>query len=191
MFKLKDKLKFINISQDYLKYLHDHCSEVYYKQFNYDNKPYLGILINNENNQYVIPLSSAKEKHKLWKNTDTNRFLVYENCDKSSLSKNAIYKENPDGSIKHILSAIDLKKMIPVKEGIYSIVDLVAKQNDTTEERNYKNLLNKEYSFCLKILPSIIQKANKLYNKQIETGKIIKFCCDFKLIEEKCNQYKV
>jgi protein AbiQ len=191
MFKLKDKLKFINISQDYLKYLHDHCSEVYYKQFNYDNKPYLGILINNENNQYVIPLSSAKEKHKLWKNTDTNRFLVYENCDKSSLSKNAIYKENPDGSIKHILSAIDLKKMIPVKEGIYSIVDLVAKQNDTTEERNYKNLLNKEFSFCLKILPSIIQKANKLYNKQIETGKIIKFCCDFKLIEEKCDQYKV
>ena len=191
MFKLKDKLKFINISQDYFKYLHDHCSEVYYKQFNYDNKPYLGILINNENNQYVIPLSSAKEKHKLWKNTDTNRFLVYENCDKSSLSKNAIYKENPDGSIKHILSAIDLKKMIPVKEGIYSIVDLVAKQNDTTEERNYKNLLNKEFSFCLKILPSIIQKANKLYNKQIETGKIIKFCCDFKLIEEKCDQYKV
>lgn len=191
MFKLKDKLKFINISQDYLKYLHNHCSEVYYKQFNYDNKPYLGILINNENNQYVIPLSSAKEKHKLWKNTDTNRFLVYENCDKSSLSKNAIYKENPDGSIKHILSAIDLKKMIPVKEGIYSIVDLVGKQNDTTEERNYKNLLNKEYSFCLKILPSIIQKANKLYNKQIETGKIIKFCCDFKLIEEKCDQYKV
>ena len=191
MFKLKDKLKFINISQDYLKYLHDHCSEVYYKQFNYDNKPYLGILINNENNQYVIPLSSAKEKHKLWKNIDANRFLVYENCDKSSLSKNAIYKENPDGSIKHILSAIDLKKMIPVKEGIYSIVDLVGKQNDTTEERNYKNLLNKEYSFCLKILPSIIQKANKLYNKQIETGKIIKFCCDFKLIEEKCNQYQV
>lgn len=81
--------------------------------------------------------------------------------------------------------------MIPVKEGIYSIVDLVAKQKDTTEERNYKNLLNKEFSFCLKILPSIIQKANKLYNKQIETGKIIKFCCDFKLIEEKCDQYKV
>ena len=35
------------------------------------------------------------------------------------------------------------------------------------------------------------EKANKLYNKQIETGKIIKFCCDFKLIEEKCDQYKV
>jgi len=36
MFKLKDKLKFININQDYLKYLHECCSEVYYKQFNYD-----------------------------------------------------------------------------------------------------------------------------------------------------------
>jgi len=50
MFKLKDKLKFININQDYLKYLHECCSEVYYKQFNYVNKPYLGILINEDNN---------------------------------------------------------------------------------------------------------------------------------------------
>ncbi|MBR3813125.1 MAG: type III toxin-antitoxin system ToxN/AbiQ family toxin [Spirochaetaceae bacterium] len=190
MFKLKEKLTFININQDYLKYLHENCSEVYYKKIGYDKKPYLGILINEDNNQYVIPLSSAKEKHKSWKNIDTDRFLIFENCDKSALSRNAIYKENPDGTAKHILSVIDLKKMLPIKDGLYTRVDLIANQQDSVEERNYKNLMNKEFSFCLKILPSIIQKANKIYSKQIETGNIIKFCCDFKLLEKLCRLYK-
>ena len=174
----------------YLKYLHQHCSEVYYKQIGYDNKPYLGILINEDENQYVIPLSSAKEKHKSWKNIETDRFLIYENCLKSSLSQNAIYTEKSDGYVKHILSVIDLKKMLPIKDGLYSKVDLTANQNDSAETKNYKNLLNKEFSFCLKILPSIIQKANKLYTKQMKTGNVTKFCCDFKLLEVKCKEYK-
>ncbi len=189
MFCLKGKLTFININQDYLKYLHESCPEVYYKPVSYANKPYLGILVNENNNQYVIPLSSAKEKHKSWKNIETDRFLIYENCDKALLSKNAIYKENTDGSVKHIFSVLDLKKMIPIKDGLYTKVDLVVNSNDSIEVRNYKNLMNKEYSFCLKILTSIIQKANKLYNKQILTGKVIKFCCDFKLLEEKCKKF--
>ena len=49
--------------------------------------------------------------------------------------------------------------------------------------------MNKEFAFCIKILPLIIQKANKLYYKQISTGKIAKFCCDFKLLEEKSGEY--
>lgn len=116
MFKLKDKLKFININQDYLKYLHECCSEVYYKQFNYVNKPYLGILINEDKNQYVIPLSSAKEKHKNWKNIDTDRFLRYENCPKSTISKKAVYKENKDGTVTISMTA-GVGKDLKVAEG--------------------------------------------------------------------------
>ena len=71
MFKLKEKLTFINVNQDYLKMLHDACSEVYYKSYGYDNKPYIGILIDKNDRKYVIPLSSAKEKHKTWKNVNT------------------------------------------------------------------------------------------------------------------------
>ena len=190
MFFLKDKLIFIHINQNYLKYLHDNCSEVYYKPIGYGNKPYLGILINQEKNQYIIPLSSAKEKHKTWKNIDTDRFLIYENCSKNNLSTSAIYTTNTDGSVKHILSIIDLKKMLPIKDGLYSKVDLTLKANDSRALRNYKNLMNKEYSFCLKIISLIIQKANKLYEKQMKTGKIGKFCCDFKLLEQKCSEYK-
>ena len=119
MFTLEGKLTFINIDQSYLKKLHDACSEVYYKPSGYENKPYIGILINKNDRKYVIPLSSAKEKHKTWKNV-----------------------------------------------------------------KKYKDLLNKEYSFCLKVIDEVIGKANKLYDKQMATGKVVKFCCDFKALEE-------
>ena len=71
------------------------------------------------------------------------------------------------------------------------MLDLIKRQSDSIEDRNYKNLLNKEFAFCVKMLPLIIQKANKLYNKQISTGLIKKFCCDFRLLEEKCKEYKL
>lgn len=119
MFILEGKLTFINIDQSYLKKLHDACSEVYYKPSGYENKPYIGILINKNDRKYVIPLSSAKEKHKTWKNV-----------------------------------------------------------------KKYKDLLNKEYSFCLKVIDEVIGRANKLYDKQMATGKVVKFCCDFKALEE-------
>ena len=119
MFILEGKLTIINIEQSYLKKLHDACSEVYYKPSGYENKPYIGILINKNDRKYVIPLSSAKEKHKTWKNV-----------------------------------------------------------------KKYKDLLNKEYSFCLKVIDEVIGRANKLYDKQMATGKVVKFCCDFKALEE-------
>ena len=191
MFSLKGKLTFININQDYLKYLHDFCSEVYYKPIGYERKPYIGILVQGSGLEYVSPLSSAKEKHKAWKNVEADRFLIYENCDKSFVATRAVCKENGDGSMKHILSVIDLKKMIPIKDGLYTKVDLTANSDDTVEVRNYKNLMNKEFAFCVKILSQIIQKASKLYEKQMATKKFIKFCCDFQLFEEKCGEYEV
>lgn len=189
MFSIKESLQFININQDYLKYMNSFCSEVYYKPTNYDNKPYLGILLNQNGIEYVIPLTSAKEKHKSWKNVESDRFLIFENSTKSAISQKAIFIENKDGIVKHILSAIDLKKMFPVKECVYSKVDLIINQNDSIETKNYKNLMNKEFSFCVGILDSILQKATKLYDKQMKTGKVIPFCCNFKLLEEKCKEW--
>lgn len=61
MFSLKKNLKFITIDQKYLKTLHDSCSEVYYKPSGYESKPYIGILVEDNGIEYVIPLSSAKE----------------------------------------------------------------------------------------------------------------------------------
>ncbi len=77
MFQLEGNLKFVNVDMAYLKHLHEVCDEVFYKSTNYDNKPYLGILINNNGRKYVLPLTSAKEKHKSWKDSYPDRFLVY------------------------------------------------------------------------------------------------------------------
>lgn len=191
MFSLKKNLKFITIDQKYLKTLHDSCREVYYKSSGYESKPYIGILVEDNGIEYAIPLSSAKEKHKAWKNVDTDRFLIFENCENAESGTKDIYVKNGDGTFKHILSVMDLKKMIPIKTGLYSEVDLNPSKNDSTAEKKYKVLLNIEYTFCLKIIDSVIQKATKLYQKQISTGKVIKFCCDFKLLEDKCREYKV
>ena len=190
MFSLQKNLKFITVNQNYLKYLHDSCEEVYYKPAGYERKPYIGILVQENGIEYVIPLSSAKEKHKTWKNVDIDRFLIFETSEKTENGSKDIYVKNADGTFKHILSVIDLKKMIPIKEGLYSEVDLNPSEIDSPTEKKYKVLLNIEYSFCLKIIDSIIQKATKLYDKQMKTGKVIKFCCDFKMLEEKCREYK-
>ena len=33
-------------------------------------------------------------------------------------------------------------------------------------------------------IDEVIGKANKLYDKQMSTGKVVKFCCNFKTLEE-------
>lgn len=183
MFTLDGNLTFINIDQNYLKKLHDTCSEVYYKASCYENKPYIGILINKNDRKYVIPLTSAKEKHKSWKNVDKDCYLIYEIAKESSMGQNDIWVKADEDNVKHILSVIDIKKMIPVIEGVYSRVNINPEDIDTEEIKKYKDLLHKEYIFCLKIIDQVIDKVNKLYNKQIATGKIARFCCDFKALE--------
>lgn len=78
---------------------------------------------------------------------------------------------------------IDIKKMIPVVDGVYSIVNINSEPDDTDKIKKYKDLLNKEYIFCLKIKDDVLEKADRLYCKQMRTGKIAKFCCNFKALE--------
>lgn len=67
------------------------------------------------------------------------------------MSENSIWTETNDPHVvKHILSIIDIKKMIPVKESTYSVVNLNRSPLDTLRETKYKDLLNKDYSFSAK-----------------------------------------
>jgi len=192
MFCFDGNLKFVNIDQNYMKVLNRACPEVYYKSEGYENKPYIGILINEANRSYVIPLSSAKEKHKNWKNVNQECYLIYEYALKSKMGDTDIWVQEIEGNtVKHIMSVIDIKKMIPIKSGVYKEVNMNKQDSDTPEIVKYKDLINKEYSFCLKILGDLIKKSNKLYDSQMTTGKVKKFCCDFKILEQACDTYKV
>lgn len=189
MFTLDGNMTFINVDQTYLSKLHEVCSEVYYKSSNYDNKPYIGILINNNGRKYVIPLSSAKEKHKTWKDVEKDCFRIYEIVQKSKVKEGDIWISIDEQKVKQIFSVMDIKKMIPIKEGVYHRVNINPDENDTEKVKKYKDLLNREYIFCLKIIDDVIVKANKLYDKQMATGKISKFCCDFKALEKVADEY--
>lgn len=96
-----------------------------------------------------------------------------------------------DNNVKHILAAMDIKKMMPIKEDIYSVVDFNTNDSDDEKMIRYKDLLNKEYAFCIKIIDNVIEKVNKLYDKQMNTGKVQKFCSDFIKLEQVCDAYEL
>jgi protein AbiQ len=41
----------------------------------------------------------------------------------------------------------------------------------------------------LKIINEVMEKASKIYDKQMSTNKVVKFCCDFKVLEAVCDTY--
>lgn len=190
MFELENNMVFVNVDINYVKELYNACSEVYYTPLYNDQKPYIGILISSGKYKYILPLTSAKEKHKKWKNSDIDRMLVYEMVDYHVLSPDDIWvKIDETDIVKHIISAIDIKKMIPVKDEVLNIVDINHDEEDDEDTKKYKDLLNKEYSFCISIIDELISKAANIYDKQMETGVVKPFSCDFKILEQTADNY--
>ena len=63
--------------------------------------------------------------------------------------------------------------MIPLKEGLYSIVNINPDLNDTIEQSNYKNLLNKELQFCISNKEKIIRESEKCIQSKLIVEKSI------------------
>ena len=68
--------------------------------------------------------------------------------------------------------------MIPVTDEVISFVDFNIAEGDPDEVTKYKDLLNKEYVFCVKKVDDILLKASRIYDKQISSGKVQMFACD-------------
>lgn len=73
-----DKVQFVYIDIDYLEYLHEIEPEIYFDKDdpNYKLKPHLGILLNNDGREYVIPLTSGKDKHKDWADVTASWYRI-------------------------------------------------------------------------------------------------------------------
>ena len=82
--------------------------------------------------------------------------------------------------------------MIPVKEKDYTLVDL-NKETLTISELKYQKLLLEQLNWLNANYYQVKNKSFKLYNLY-NNGKlpenIMKRCCDFKLLEEKCKEYE-
>lgn len=174
------KYGFYTVKPDYLEYLNKIDSEVYYNpSYRKSIKPFVGIIVGIENYNYFIPISSAKEKHKRWKNVSDEHFLIYEVIDNNININGDIYKYYSDGEKMYILFILDIKKMIPVPNGCYERIEF-----DELDDIRYKDLFEKEYAFCLKVKTKVLKKVEKLYQKQKETGTIRRANCNFLELEK-------
>lgn len=202
------EFRFIYISLDYLRKMHEVDSEVFFvDDLSYEKKPHLGILITEGNWKYVIPLTSAKPKHALWEDVTATNYRIYEiiNMKKAVYDKDDIIVdirnddilkgklaagENPEDYKQRILSILEIKKMFPIVDGAFTYAKLDVVDGLDEEELHRRVLMQKEYQFCVGIREDIQKKALKIYKKQMESGKVLKFHCNYKRLELAAESYR-
>lgn len=202
-----DKVQFVYIDIDYLEYLHEIEPEIYFDKDdpNYKLKPHLGILLNNDGREYVIPLTSGKDKHKDWADVTASWYRIYEVIDitKDPVKANDVIVEIRNQDIlkkidkdkqkdyrQRILSVLDLRKMFPVDDSVYKKVkfDISSGMSRSDNQRTF--LMIKEYNFLTEIADEIEKKATKIYDKQIIKNKVLKYHCDYRKLEKAFDKYR-
>lgn len=163
-------LYFVKINEDYINYLRNFDARVQDNSDLKNNKPYIGILIQRDEQKYFAPLSSPKEKH-----------LIFDKLDNENKLPVDIFLIRDNN--KKIIGVINFNNMIPVTDNVIIYFNI-------KEDKNY-SLLIKEHIYCIKHSEEIINKSIKVYNLVTKYKKVslVKRSCDFKLLEEKARKY--
>ena len=164
------KLKIVKIDYKYCDYLRNYDNKVIYNMGLKELRPFIGVLFNIGIYEYFAPLSSPKEKHKSLRN-------------KLDLIKidNGKY------------GVVNLNNMIPVTSNNYVEFDLNKKTNIKSELQRI-TLLTKQLRWLTQNKKEIYRKSKLLYDlyKNDKLSKNIKDrCCNFPLLEIKCNVYNI
>jgi len=166
------RLSFFVIDSLYITYLRsfDHRVNLMEKSPLSRRRPLVGVLLEIESIKFYAPLSSPKVKH----------LTMKEGQDFIKIDAGR-------------LGVINLNNMIPVKDLWIIILDPSQLLTITKEDLEYKNLLDNQLTWCNSHKELLQRKARKLYDL-ILSGKartsLVQRCCDFKLLCEKCTQYK-
>ena len=161
----KDKLYFITLTSNYLKYSGIYENKVSLKA----NRPFIGIVFKVNNKEYFAPLSSPKEKHKRMK-TNIDFFKI----DKGNLG------------------IINFNNMIPVinNDLCRNKLDLeMLSKSLNTDDIKYFRLLKNQLEYCEKNKNIILAKAEKIYN--IFTKNLDKLSESQKKMYRRVNNFKV
>ena len=161
----KDKLYFITLTSNYLKYLGIYENKVSLKA----NRPFIGIVFKVNNKEYFAPLSSPKEKHKRMK-TNIDFFKI----DKGNLG------------------IINFNNMIPVinNDLCRNKLDLeMLSKSLNTDDIKYFRLLKNQLKYFEKNKNIILAKAEKIYN--IFTKNLDKLSESQKKMYRRVNNFKV
>ena len=165
---MKQSLILVKIDTEYCNYLRKYDDKVPYNYAEKEIRPFVGVLFKVNNFMYFAPLSSPKPKHlKLKAKLD---FLKI------------------DGGK---LGAINFNNMLPVSEK--NIVELnLDKECKTKSEEKYLKLLREQIYWLNRNDKKLYDRSKKLYDKY-KNGTLEKSianrCCNFVLLEEKCQEY--
>lgn len=155
-------LKLVKINSDYCDYLRKYDSRVPYNYGMKDTRPFIGILFNVENKLYFAPISSPKLKH-------------------LKMKQSIDFMKLDEGN----LGVVNLNNMIPVKGNFYNEIDF-----EQISDIRYRRLLKKQYYYLNRNKESLYSFSRRLYKLYINNNldkKIFNRCCNFKLLEEKCD----
>lgn len=160
---MKKQLILVKLNTDYCDYLRIFDNKVPYNFKEKETRPFVGVLFAVNDFLYFAPLSSPKEKHVKLRNK-----IDFLKLDSGKLG------------------AINFNNMVPVTEKNIIKIDV------DSNEQKYNKLL-KEQLFWLNRNKDILYiKSKKLYDKFIDNTldrRIRERCCNFILLEEKCNEY--
>lgn len=167
---MSSNFSFYTVDEKYCNFLRSNDPCVPYNNANKSSRPFVGIVLEIGDFKYYAPLTSPKPKHLTMKNQ--RDFIKI--C-------------------KGSWGAINLNNMIPVCSQALHTVNMTISASDTKDERDYKNLLSNQLSWCNSNRDLIKNKAEKLY--RIVSSESCPFelrnrCCNFKFDEKKCEQYE-
>ena len=161
-------LKIVKVDSDYCDYLRQFDNKVSYNAGFKDLRPFIGVLFKVGNYEYFAPLSSPKLKHKKLKNT-----------------LDLIKINNGEYGV------VNFNNMIPVSNNNYKEFDLNKKTNNKSEMFRI-NLMNNQLRWLTSNKKEIYTKSRLLYNLYKNNklpNNVRNRCCNFPLLEEKCNEY--
>lgn len=161
-----NNLRLYKIDINYIKYLYSFDDRVQYNPNREDeysaNRPYLGVILKIGKYDYFVPLEHPRKSHKTMKN---NVFIFKIHNGKYGI--------------------LGFNNMIPVKKEQLVEFDI------NKQIAGYKQILISQYHFCNKHSKEIEEKAKETYNKSERNHFMRKICRDFRLLERKCEEYKI
>lgn len=177
---------FYNVKDEYINYLREIESRVMLNKQELHCRPYVGFVLNVNEKDYLVPLSSQILK------TSKVTMVIPNTFTQVQLANSELMSELPEK-----ISTIKFNNMIPVYPEVIEKIN-ISKLNQTPRDLQYKDLLLKEILFCNdgENKNRIIKKANETYaiktNPKPKTylKEIIDSCCDFKKLEDQMDRYR-
>ena len=169
------KLNLYSVSDKYIKYLRQFDERIYdnKEDIRTQTRKYLGIVLTVNDFNYYIPMSSPKKSD----------YIDYEKKIIRKDTKTIIRIYNSD----RLYGTLRISNMIPVPDS-----ELILYEPKYEKNKNYKILVEKELEFIEKNENMIKKYASIIYNQKNNGYDVsyIKNVVDFKLLEQKCKEYR-